>query len=122
MPRHVRGVCDVGDCDSLATWAYRDAEDGIYVEVCDEHAASFEEQFDSDYERVEHDSPYRDGVERRIPHDCGGERLVYELKPEDDETSGEYRVCDSCSYAMVIEHTGEKSMEVRYSSTNPGNG
>ncbi|MDY6779559.1 MAG: hypothetical protein SV760_03225, partial [Halobacteria archaeon] len=75
-PRHAEGLCDLGACENLANWAYEDSEGDVYVEVCEEHAGSLESQFDSDYERVDHDSPYRELSDRR-GHGCGGDLLVY---------------------------------------------
>ena len=45
-PDHVRGICDIVDCDGIACHAFRDSDDEIYVEVCDEHVSSFD-GFDS---------------------------------------------------------------------------
>lgn len=118
VPDHVRGVCDVADCDGVACLAFRDADDELYVEVCDEHASSFD-GFDSDYDRVEHDSPHREPV-RVETHDCGGTLHVYDVPDED----AEHRVCVDCGYALLIRDTGERSLTVRSSpaETGPGSG
>lgn len=111
-PKHLNGLCDIGDCRELACWAYRDGD--IYVEVCDSHAEKLETQYDSSYERVMHDSPYREGPERKLQHECGGEVLVFET-PE----WSEYRVCTSCGYALLIRELEEEdSFEVRHSGAS----
>jgi ribosomal protein S27AE len=104
-PDHVRGVCDIADCEEVASRAFRDDEAEMYVEVCARHQSSFD-GFDSDYERVEHDSPHRSPreVER---HDCGGDLHVYEVE------DGIHRVCVRCGYSVLMRDTGEKSMTVR---------
>lgn len=110
-PDHVRGICDIVDCDGVACHAFRDTDEEIYVEVCDEHVSSFD-GFDSEYEHVEHDSPHRSPREVDT-HDCGGELRVYDVPDED----AEHRVCVDCGYAVLLRHTGENTMEVR---TTPG--
>lgn len=106
-PDHVRGVCDVADCDGVACLAFRDDEADLYVEVCNEHTSAFQ-GFDSDYERVTHDSPHREPV-RVETHDCGGTLHVYDVPDE----NAEHRVCVDCGYALLVEHTGENEMSVR---------
>lgn len=107
-PDHVRGVCDIGGCDGLANWAYDDGE--TYLEVCEAHADSLGSQFDSEYERVAHDSPHRDGgPSDRVAHDCGGTILVHDT-PED----GEFRVCTGCAYAMRLEQQSDGAVAVSY--------
>ena len=106
-PDHVRGICDIVDCDGVACHAFRDADGEIYVEVCDEHTSSFD-GFDSEYDRVEHDSPHRSPreVER---HDCGGALHVYDVPTDDegeDDAKAEYRVCVDCGYALLIRDGG----------------
>ncbi|XGI82903.1 hypothetical protein ACEU6E_06355 [Halorutilales archaeon Cl-col2-1] len=115
-PRHVEGRCDLGDCDSLATRAYVDSDGEIYIEVCPSHGESLESEFDSDYDEVERDSPYRDEPERHESHACGGQVEIHET-PD----GYEYRVCDSCDYALLIDDSGEGDgngegggMEVEY--------
>ena len=105
-PKHVRGLCDLADCEEVASRAYRDEEAELYVEVCAEHASSLG-GFDSDYERVEHDSPHRK-PERVENHGCGGDLHVYSV---DENTV--HRVCTRCGYAVLIQDTGEKSMSVK---------
>jgi len=112
-PDHVRGVCDIADCEEIASRAFRDAEGDIYVEVCAEHASSLE-GFDSDYERVAHDSPHR-SPDRTEEHSCGGELRFYELDKLDD--ADEYRVCTDCGYALLIEHVDDESMRVKASTS-----
>ncbi len=107
-PKHVRGVCDIADCDGVASRAYRDEEADIYVEVCADHAASLG-GFDSEYERVEHDSPHRE-PECVESHDCGGELRVYSVGDSDE---GIHRVCVRCGYAVLVRHTGERTMTVK---------
>jgi hypothetical protein len=117
-PDHVRGICDIVDCDGVACHAFRDAGGEVYVEVCDEHVSSFD-GFDSDYERVEHDSPYREPA-RVGTHDCGGTLHVYDVPTkEDDDGDAEHRVCTDCGYALLVEHTGENEMSVRSTLGNP---
>ena len=105
-PKHARGLCDIADCEEVASRAYRDRDADLYLEVCPEHASSLG-GFDSEYERVEHDSPHRE-PERTEKHTCGGDLHVYEV---DEDTV--HRVCTRCGYAVLIRHTGEKSMSVR---------
>lgn len=104
-PKHVRGLCDIADCEEVASRAYRDEEAELYVEVCVEHASSLG-GFDSDYERVEHDSPHREpkSVES---HACGADLHVYEV---DDDTV--HRVCTRCGYAVLVRQTGDDTMTV----------
>lgn len=109
-PDHVRGICDIVDCDGVACHAFRDGDEEIYVEVCDEHVSSFD-GFDSDYERVEHDSPHRE-PKRVETHACGGDLHVYDV---DEDTV--HRVCTRCGYAVLVCHTGEDTMTVL--SANP---
>lgn len=109
-PKHVNGFCDIGDCRELACWAYRDGD--LYVEVCGMHAEKLEGQFDSDYTRVRHDSPYRDGARRTLEHECGGTVMVYDA-PEWDE----YRVCSDCGYALLIREKEGEGFEVRHSGS-----
>ncbi|MDZ7687612.1 MAG: hypothetical protein U5J64_02615 [Halobacteriales archaeon] len=114
-PKHVRGLCDIADCEGVASRAYRDEEAGLYVEVCAEHATSLG-GFDSDYERVEHDSPHREpeSVEK---HACGGDLHVYTVETQDgDGDADTHRVCAKCGYAVLIHDTGEKSMSVKAES------
>ncbi len=117
-PKHVRGLCDIADCEEVASRAYRDDDAGLYVEVCVEHASSLG-GFDSDYERVEHDSPHRK-PERTETHSCGGDLHVYSVDGADDEDGAEtdtvHRVCTDCGYAVLIRDTGEKSMTVKTAS------
>ncbi|MFP4633103.1 MAG: hypothetical protein ACLFMT_06690 [Halobacteriales archaeon] len=103
-PRHVEGVCDVGDCREVATYALE--SDDVYVEVCREHVGGLE-GFDSDFERVEHDSPYRGEPREKRDHHCGGSLLVFDVE------GGEYHVCTGCDHALIIEDTGEDSVRVR---------
>ena len=125
-PKHVRGLCDIADCDGVASRAYRDEEIDMYVEVCADHAQSLG-GFDSDYERVEHDSPYRE-PDRVEKHDCGGELRVYPVESErclggageagaDNDpgstSRGVHRVCVRCGYAVLVLHTGENEMTVK---------
>jgi len=112
-PDHVRGVCDIVDCDGVACHAFRDGEADLYVEVCTEHTSSFE-GFDSDYERVEHDSPHREPV-RTETHDCGGDLHVYDV-PNDGDGDTEHRVCTECGYALLIRDRGGNGLEVRHSA------
>lgn len=114
-PDHVRGVCDIVDCDGVACQAFRDDEAELYVEVCDEHVSSFE-GFDSDYERVAQDSPHRSPREVET-HDCGGALHVYDVPAEGDDgdTEAEYRVCVDCGYALLIEDGDDDSFSVRHS-------
>jgi hypothetical protein len=108
-PDHVRGVCDIVDCDGVACHAFRDGEADLYVEVCTEHTSSFE-GFDSDYERVEHDSPHRSP--RRVEeHDCGGTLHVYGVEGE-----AEHRVCTDCGYALLIRDGEGDGLELRHSA------
>jgi len=109
-PKHVRGICDIADCEEVASRAYRDEEAELYVEVCAEHASSLG-GFDSEYKRVEHDSPHRE-PKRVEKHACGGDLRVYEV---DDEAV--HRVCGRCGYAVLVRHTGENTMKVL--SANP---
>jgi len=110
-PKHVRGICDIADCDCVASRAYRDEEANIYLEICADHASSLG-GFDSDYERVEHDSPHRE-PERVESHDCGGELRVYSVGEDGEEDEGVHRVCARCGYAVLVRHTGEKTMRVK---------
>lgn len=117
VPDHVRGRCDIGGCDALANWAYDDGE--TYLEVCDDHARNLGSQFDSDYDRVAHDSPYRDEDPRdEIPHDCGGTILVF------GTADGEYRVCTGCTYAMLLEGGDDEddAVSVTYTDAVEGSG
>lgn len=109
-PKHIHGVCDIADCDGVASRAYRDEEADIYVEVCADHASSLG-GFDSDYERVEHDSPHRE-PESVETHGCGGELRVYAVERDGDK-EGVHRVCVRCGYAVLVLHTGEKTMTVK---------
>jgi hypothetical protein len=109
-PKHVRGLCDIADCEEVASRAYRDEEADLYVEVCAEHGSSLG-GFDSDYERVEHDSPHRE-PKRVETHDCGGDLHVYDI---DDDAL--HRVCTRCGYAVLVRHTGDDTMTVL--SANP---
>jgi len=99
-PDHVRGVCDIVDCDGVACHAFRDEDAALYVEVCDEHVSSFD-GFDSDYERVAHDSPHRSPREVET-HDCGGTLHVYDV-PTEENADAEHRVCTDCGYALLIQ-------------------
>jgi len=112
-PKHVRGLCDIADCDGVASRAYRDEEADIYLEICADHASSLG-GFDSGYERVEHDSPHRE-PERVESHDCGGELRVYPVgeDEDEDEDEGVHRVCVRCGYAVLVRHTGERKMTVK---------
>lgn len=124
-PKHVRGLCDIADCDCVASRAYRDEDAEIYVEVCADHEPSLG-GFDSDYERVEHDSPHREPEDAET-HDCGGELRVYSVEDEavarqrdarcagDDACAvdGVHRVCVRCGYAVLVLHTGENEMTVK---------
>jgi len=118
-PDHVHGLCDIADCEGVACHAFRDDEAEMYVEVCDGHVSSFD-GFDSDYERVEHDSPHRSPREFR-EHDCGGTLHVYDVPGGGDNTGegrAEHHVCTNCGYALLIRDTDENRMEVR--SSSPG--
>jgi len=109
-PDHTRGICDIVDCDEIASRAFCDTQDEIYVEVCTEHASSFD-GFDSEYESVPHDSPHR-SPDRKEKHNCGGELRYYNLG--DSADADEYRVCTDCGYALLIEHLGD-SMRIKSS-------
>jgi len=142
-PKHVRGLCDLADCEGVASLAYHDEEAGIYVEVCAEHASSLG-GFDSDYERVEHDSPHRE-PERVETHACGGDLRVYKVNAGDGDSEGDddgdenknknknknedidgaeteavHRVCGGVRLrGSDTAHTGEDSMTVKTASANP---
>ncbi|MFB6283688.1 MAG: hypothetical protein ABEK59_07115 [Halobacteria archaeon] len=107
-PKHLEGVCDLGDCREIAIYGYMDDEADIYVEVCEEHAEELEEQFDSEYGRVEQRSNERNEPTHTEPHECGGALAVFEY----DEM--EHRFCRQCSYAMLIEYNEDGSMDVEH--------
>ncbi|MFP4175460.1 MAG: hypothetical protein ACLFSW_06775, partial [Halobacteriales archaeon] len=113
-PDHVRGICDIVDCDGVACHAFCDDEAELYVEVCDEHVSSFD-GFDSDYERVEHDSPHRSPREVET-HDCGGTLHVYDVPSDGDGADAEHRVCTDCGYALLILDGDGDGFEVRHSA------
>ncbi len=106
-PDHVDGVCDIGGCHELAVHPLQDPDADIYLEVCRDHVDELTGGFDSSYERVEHDSPHRGPPRRCRSHHCGGTVRVYDVE------DGEYHVCSSCGYALLIQDSGGDSFDVR---------